>query len=412
MESPLLSCPADVLHLILEPLGQVDLAALCLTCADLAAIARPRLYSNIRLPWMRNGKSSAIVLLLSTIVQRPELADLIHTLHLSGNDIEPSPTYNNTPSPRLQVTDTDVQSMVQCIQALNVLYRDLWIEGLTTGNMDAVVALLLCQLSELRYLHLEETFSRKSRFVVYCVYPRLGIDIRDTTDARNTTDVLPFFYLPSIEDLTTSIDNPVVTLEWPAAHQPKPLILRSLDVSMLREGHLGDLLSLTSNLKRLEWNWYYRPDLKDRWVTDVINLDNIAEDLSRAGGLTEITIHASADMSQAETEFPPLTITGLGAFRRLDNLKRLQVPLPFLLGFQVGEQPGAMLSQVPPRSIEVLTMTNALYLQQEWEWSDDEATPHLKRFNLLLEIVDLTEWAQRSDGSSKTWAPRPELRSS
>ncbi|KAL2859376.1 hypothetical protein BJX68DRAFT_261816 [Aspergillus pseudodeflectus] len=123
-------------------------------------------------------------------------------------------------------------------------------------------------------------------------------------------------------------------------------------------------------------------------------------------------------MSRAEPELPPLTITGIGALRRLHNVKRLQVPLPFLLGFQAGE-PGTTLSKVLPRTIEVLTITDALYFQPEWKWSDDDlleaislwlgdwrkTTPHLRRFHLLLG-ADLTEWGPAKRQQLKDLGPK------
>jgi hypothetical protein len=47
MESPLFSCPADVLPLILKPLGQAELAAHCLTCAELAVFVRQRQFQYL-----------------------------------------------------------------------------------------------------------------------------------------------------------------------------------------------------------------------------------------------------------------------------------------------------------------------------------------------------------------------------
>jgi hypothetical protein len=138
----------------------------------------------------------------------------------------------------------------------------------------------------------------------------------------------------------------------------------------------------------------------------VIDLDKITEDLSRARALADLSIDASVDMSHAETEFLTLAITGLGAFRRLDNLRRRHVPLPFLLGFEAG-MPGETISQVLPESIEVPAVTDALYLQVEWNGrmttfcgiypfgcgTDARlGTARLKVFYLLLKFVDLTEW--------------------
>ncbi|KAL6230226.1 hypothetical protein BDW75DRAFT_76878 [Aspergillus navahoensis] len=150
--------------------------------------------------------------------------------------------------------------------------------GINLRQHGCLCALLLSQLPNLRSLCMQPNFTRKSHLVgmvirsalcdegrpfrtrfehlrkVYAVYPRLGIYIRRVTDARNTTDVLPFFYLPSIEYLTTSIDNPPTALDWPARHPPNALKLQSLDVSMIREGHLRELLLVTSRLQQLKWS--------------------------------------------------------------------------------------------------------------------------------------------------------------
>jgi hypothetical protein len=429
MASLLLNSPADILDMVLELLAQEDLLALCLTCKELRVFAEPLVYSHVQLIWANNKKTPLIVPLLRIIIRKPTLADLIQSVHLSGSDFELSPTYHNHPNPLLQVTDMDVNSLVQCVQGMNVPYSQLWIEGLTSGNMAAFVALLLSQLSNLRSLHIEPNFTRKSHLVgmvfqsalceevsplktrfehlrnVYTVYPRLGIDIREASDARNTPNVLPFFYLPSIEHLTTSIDNPVTTFTWPAPHPPTPLRLQSLELSMIREGHLGELLSVTSRLQRLRWFWYYRPDLEDQWVTDIIDLEKITAGLFIASSLTAVAIDASADKSRADPDFPPLTVKGIGSFRRLHNLKQLQVPLPFLLGFQP-DVANMKLAEILPRGIEILTITDDLYFQTDWEWSDIQLyevlalwlqdwksfTPHLKKAHLLLELADSMEW--------------------
>lgn len=60
---------------------------------------------------------------------------------------------------------------------------------------------------------------------------------------------------------------------------------------MVREGHLGQLLSSTRGLRNLKWSWGYRPDIPDDFVTNTIDLDQIATDLSHIQEtLTELTI--------------------------------------------------------------------------------------------------------------------------
>lgn len=175
MASPFLNSPTEILHMILEPLARADLSALCLACNRLRAIAEPLLYSNIQWTWTwtwtrtRTMKDKPptppIVPLLQSIMHRPELADFIQNVHLSGTDFEPSPSYHKHPNLLLQVTVADVERMVQCVQDTNVPYGNLWIDGLTSGNTDAFVALLLSELPNVRYLHIEPKFIRKSHLM-------------------------------------------------------------------------------------------------------------------------------------------------------------------------------------------------------------------------------------------------------
>ncbi|KAB8228860.1 uncharacterized protein BDW43DRAFT_315499 [Aspergillus alliaceus] len=191
--------------------------------------------------------------------------------------------------------------------------------------MDAFVTLLLSQLPRLRRLYLGQNFFRECPLMgmmlrsalceetqdshlpsfthlqdVSAVPPGLGLKFRRYTNVRNTADVLPLFYLPSVEQIWAFVDTPV-TFIWPGRYPPDPSRFASLDVTMLREGHLGQMLSVTRGLRKLQWDWYYRPDLEDRFVTDIIDLDQIAADLSHVQEtLADLTITAGTDFSQAD----------------------------------------------------------------------------------------------------------------
>ncbi|KAK7415738.1 hypothetical protein QQX98_005651 [Neonectria punicea] len=428
MASPLLSIPTEILRLVLASLSSSTLHKLCLVNTDLRSLAEPFLYGNIQWTWTES-QTPPIIFLLRSILRRPELAAFTQNLTLNGATFEHNKHQFRRESPWLSVAEEDLDELVECIERIDVPYADLWMQDMRAGFMDAFVALLLSQLPRLGSLHLGKNFTRESRLVgmmlrsalcdesngdrlpsyeylkdVSIAHFSLGIDIRRYTDLRNTVDVLPLFYLPSVERITASIDNPV-TFAWPVARPPSLSKLTSMNLTMIREGNLGQVLSAASGLQKLRWGWYYRKDLKDRFVTDAIDLDRIAADLSHVRNtLAELTISAASDMARAEPEFPPLRVTGrFNAFRSLTALKRLEVPLPFLLGFSPSMK---LLSDVLPPNIEFLTITDDLYLQEEWEWRDVHlwqvlrswlqdwrtSTPHLRGFRLFLKIMDYEEW--------------------
>ncbi|KAK7430495.1 hypothetical protein QQZ08_003014 [Neonectria magnoliae] len=431
MASPLLSSPTDILRLILASLSSSTLHKLCLVHTDLRSLAERFLYASIHWTWTES-QTPPIILLLRSILRRPELAAFIQNLTLNGATFERNQHHSRRESPKLLVAEEDLDGLVRCIERIDVPYGDLWIQEMRAGSMNAFVALLLSQLPDLRSLHLGKNFTRETLLVgmmlrsALCDKPTnhclpsyehlkdvsiahftLGIDIGRYTHFRNIADVLPLFYLPSVERITASVDNPV-TFAWPAAHPPSLSKLTSMNLAMIREGNLGQVLSAASGLQKLRWDWCYREDLRDRFVTDAIDLDRIATDLSHVRNtLAELTISAASDMVRAEPEFPPLRITGqFNAFRNLTALKRLEVPLPFLLGFSPSRPDMKLLSDVLPPNIEFLTITDDLYLQQEWEWRDVHllqvlrswlqdwrtSTPHLRGFRLLLKIMDYEEW--------------------
>lgn len=303
MASPILSTPPEILRMVFASLSPSDLCAVCLTHRDLRSLAEPLLYTHIQWTWT-SSQSPPIAQFLRSIVHRPELASFVHVVILSGDSFDRSLRDYRQKSPKLPVTEVVLDGLVKCIERIHIPYAEQWIQELRAGTMDAFITLLLSQLPSLRCLYLGKNFARESRFMgmmlrsalceesedshlpsfthlqdVSAVYPGLGLYIRDYTDVRNTADVLPLFYLPSVQRIRILVDNPT-TFMWPGKYPPNPSRLASLDLTMLREGHLGQVLSVTRGLRKLQWDWYYRPDLQDHFVTDIIDLDQIAADLS------------------------------------------------------------------------------------------------------------------------------------
>ncbi|RHZ62282.1 uncharacterized protein CDV56_103761 [Aspergillus thermomutatus] len=359
-------------------------------------IAEPFLYAHIQWTWT-SSQNPPIAQFLRSIVHRPELAGFVHVVILNGDSFDHCQhgyRQKRPKSPKLPVTEVVLDELVRCIERIHIPYAEQWIQELRAGTMDAFITLLLSQLPNLRCLYLGKNFARESRFMgmmlrsalcdesqdshlpsfthlqdVSAVYPDFDRYIPDYTDVRNTADILPLFYLPSVERIRTLVDNPT-TFMWPGKYPPNPSRLASLDLTMLREGHLGQVLSVTQGLRKLQWDWYYCPELEDHFVTDTIDLDQIAADLSHVQEtLTDLTITAGSDALPGDLERPELTFSGsFKTFSGLHRLKKLEVPIPFLLGFSPRAPNVVCLEEALPKNIEWLTVTDDLCYQQEWEW--------------------------------------------
>lgn len=230
----------------------------------------------------------------------------------------------------------------------------------------------LCKGSESRDSHIS-SFANLQDVSAQCPYP--DFNIRRYTDFRNTADVLSSIYLPSIERLSLSIDNPTY-FTWTGKGPPNPSKLTSLDLTIVREGHLGQLLSVTRGLRKLKWVWSYRPDIADNFVTDTIDLDQIAKDLSHIQEtLTDLTIEAGSCGWPGDLYRPPLRFNGSFNLSALPMLERIKIPLPFVLGFSPSTSNTVHLGEALPKNLEWLTITDDLRFQKEWEWDLD--TTHL-----------------------------------
>ena len=163
-----------------------------------------------------------------------------------------------------------------------------------------------------------------------------------------------------------------------------PSTLTSLNLEYIREGHLSQILSATTGLKTLHWDWYYREDLANQFVTPIIDLDNIVESMSHVRDtLTDLVIKAGCDTTQGP-EPGPLTIKGsMRAIVNFNMLKRFEVPVPFLLGFS--QAAAGPLEHVIPRNVEFLTITDDLRLHDLrgiallLRHTDDEWGPVMRR---------------------------------
>ncbi|PYI33764.1 hypothetical protein BP00DRAFT_485163 [Aspergillus indologenus CBS 114.80] len=439
-----LRCPAEILNLVFDLLSTAELRALGLVNKDLCALVEPYVYSKIDWTWRENHAPPPITPLLRTIISKPQLAARITSFRFQS-----LPAYRKKwvmfAAQIIPVPVAELAKFIAFVQRTGVPYSDVWTQGLSKGAPDAILALLLAQLSNLRYLSLDYIFCRQSRIIQMLLRSAicepamyrlpdfkhlLDVSFHSHNDSGapytvlrsrgqsplGQSLVLPFFYLPNIQRISAAIEN-TDTFAWPAACLPDPSQLTSIYLADIREANLGSLLSVTRNLQSLRWTWYYDVGVHDAIVVPIINLDGIAAALSHVRNtLKDLTIFAEAPIGGNDQFYPAVKTEGsLRALVEFDKLKRLQIPLAFLVGF--AQDTTKRLQDVLPRNIEYLSITDELGLQNDdgmvetwpiYEWQDFALlillrtwledwrtyTPHLRGISLVYEEIDTNvgEW--------------------
>jgi hypothetical protein len=357
---------------------------------------------------------------LRTILHRPDLAAHVRTLGLHGDDfVIYGPFGDNLP--KFPIDALDLNQAVEAITTTRVPYARRWVDELRNGNMDAFVALLLSRLHGLRRLVIGPNFAKQTEFLGMLLYSALwlrvdhgfptfqhlrdvkydlDVDFMRENGGRNTASVLPFFYLPEVQRLWISLDNPV-TFYWPTHTAPNLSTITSLTLETIREEHLSQLLSVTPRLKTLCWQFYYCEDHQHASCTSLIDLDKIGTALVHVRNtLKELAISAIHDIGTGY-EFPNLEIKGsLEALVDFAQLERLEITLQFLVA-SFTPATGIDLKDVVPRNIHSLIITDDLQGdcdQNEWKdadlyniialWLQDPRVPkpNLRTISLLFNL--------------------------
>ncbi|KAL4987883.1 hypothetical protein BDW68DRAFT_187612 [Aspergillus falconensis] len=352
------SCPADILYLIFKLLSPLEHQALCLHAY----------YSDLEPP-------QPITQLLRTLISKPQLAAHIRRLHLDGKAWAVHATRFKLP--KIHIPEDQLAEPVAFIRRTGVPYRDWWSRD-----------------TPLKFLHLGRAFTRQSALTGMMLrsaicesgtyklgnfqhLQELSFLRRESRDearnrkVKNTADLLPFFYLPNLQHLKT------------------------LNLTNIREGCLGEILAVTKNLETLHWKWYYDSGVEDDFITQ------------------------TPAAAVGDQFFPGLEATGsLRALVNFGRIKTLQIPLAFLVGF--AQDRTKRLQDVIPRNVEFLTITDDLalqnsdYLEEEWplwEWKDYAILGQLEswlrewtRWTLRLSrITLLLSWI---DTDTNQWPPR------
>ncbi|ETS84996.1 hypothetical protein PFICI_03021 [Pestalotiopsis fici W106-1] len=282
---------------------------------------------------------------LQSISRRPELADFVQEAALTR--------YPEIWRPEYDKDYATLRSII--LEKTEIPYQLSWVTESQSGSLDASVALILAQARNIKRLEIPEALLMTNSLTgmviksdlfgsahqlttkpnVLCRLSNLEVRCwkfhRQYREPSNQLDPLFWFYLPSIQSISVFIDNPT-TFSWPGAFPPTPSNLTTLELDILREGHLGRVLSVTKNLRRLAWTWSFDPDTAGPFMTNTIDLTQIASDLSHVQHtLTCLEIKGANMPRQSTYRHSPLHLKGslepLASFCKLEDLR---VPFAFL----------------------------------------------------------------------------------
>ncbi|RSL44969.1 hypothetical protein CEP54_014477 [Fusarium duplospermum] len=401
----ILKSPREVQLAILELLPLSDLIALSTTSKDARHKVEPLIYSDIRIIRELHGRPP-IMLLLRTILDRPELGSYVRRLDLGGEEfgVPPSRSFRpRPPVPQMVPLPTERLSQVARNYSSSLELINSWIHEAESGSSDALAAFLIGLLPNLAWLYSSYDWTVEIKYVGLVFRsavrgisgdsfpPRLptyeslrrvelklpsGFDESEYMDIGyidpvNTLDALTLFYLPNIEHISVCIDNPI-EFSWPLPTPPNST-LSSLELGRLREIRLEPLLSTLANLRKLRYDWFYCHPVDRQVSGPIVRLDTMAAALATLSDtLTELEITAETPCALSwGDDFPPtFTLQGsLSQISQLRKLRRLHLPWVFVMGMPASPN-GRIDLNIPP-DVEDLAFTADLFEADANDWEDD-----------------------------------------
>lgn len=428
-----LDFPQEIQLQIAEYLPQTLLGRLSVTCRSLNSLAEPLLYSTIQFLWAQeyHPPIRQALCLIRTLLKRPELCNYVRSLEFVGDlyvDRNDPPWSHDWPEPpHVPVPPLDILATViertgveqtNAISWINkVVYCDArayldvpedrqlsMLSKVQEKWADGTMALLLCLLPNLSRFSVDRNWTEETRTLEavfgLSLYSTIGdrsfpnlqslqdLSVASTIenflpnlDPENTAEALSKFYLSNIQRLSVSIDNPL-QFAWPGSLPPYPAFLTSLGIYRLRECYLASILSVTTNLKSLRYDWHYRPDIDEHVSIDTVMLDTMAEAFLEVSDTLEeshITAWVSAAFSQGMYDDPDITFQkSLAQMSGMKRLKTLHVPWSFLIGWDILPTI-KQIGHTFPATLEHLTLTRDLMGVRELENPDKAMVSALER---------------------------------
>lgn len=418
----LLDLPTELLDMVLAPCSLSTVSKLSRTNMSLHALLSPRVYSSIDWFWADDMDPPPIHLLLRTLLRNPSRAHHIKFLRLRGGSIPSDDVcfdwwrgywhdWDLWRAPSISFgscfSTTDIEQVRRLVYGVYRPSQSTWISQLQQGNVDVLVALLLCRLDSLERLDLGFSYLHRSRFVPailrqgtvdcskICLFPKLqsaNIALDAPINAPSCwgdIDLLrPFFFLPSIHTVVTTAPEPVI-FAW-MGKTPSTLSLKNLVLlnSLVLENTLKDLLSVTPALEHLTYGHWRYADLNYpsrananqlrcwRLNNALVNIQNTLQSLVVK---VAFQYYEGVGFPDDSNFHGPIGVAGrLTVLKGMQKLTHLEIPWVVLFGWHA-EVPVSWTNSLPD-SLQDICLRNDLRRLIGYEWTDEMTSTLVAEF--------------------------------
>lgn len=276
--------PTEILLLVCAYLPLADKATVSRVRKRLQHIVEPVLYADVHQKWIYPDFNIPPKLLLLKFINSPAIASCVERLQTGGER-----NYRLGEYPRESwLSDPEFEIISACARtAANTGDEEQWVRNVAGGHRDLYQALVLSQLPNITHLTIGyqrdlqfQYVSKMFRRVLCSDKPmdglsgfhhlkRVNIYVDMTFHdfgrlvGRNyeLSDLLPFFYLPSIQDLRIVMPQDDERFSWPTTEPcSKSLTSLSLRRTNANVASLGRILAVTPHLKCLDYDFIYATD--------------------------------------------------------------------------------------------------------------------------------------------------------
>lgn len=366
--------------MILGYCDRSSLHSLSLVSKAIVPVANQFLYREVHWIWSWS-KSPPLGLLLRTILNRPELALLIKYARFGIDEwYQDDHSFGYTEEylediPPIQLDAESKAKAKDLLQRMEIPDLPKWNEALEEGSIDALVALLVAQLLSLETLQMAESMVHNSIFMgmmlKHIIKPRSGKfeqlrRVKFSTNQLpyeaaylNTSidQVVPLFYLPSLQELEVTVNEPSFSLEKPPS-TPSPLRTLRFFQCDFTPKDLGRFLAMTPSVKELHCG--FLRDIRIFGEGDRVDFKDLLSALAHtAHTLEALKIEINWHEKNCTNWAVPLRKFGsgcLGSLQRFSSLRRLEIPIALLMGPAPWDK--KRLLEILPRSLRLLILTD------------------------------------------------------
>jgi hypothetical protein len=379
----------ELLLYITGNLEKEDVINLSTTCKYLHSVLEPEIYQTISWTWHHSKKTDSrpIHALLRNLLHTPKRASWVKNVSFQEIGYGRKPLLGSK-----QLSDEEIRSIQRLLENAEVADTEEWMSDVRDGSVDAVLALILMQLHNLKSLTID-LFLRHDDDLAYTTpdRSRIGQALRHAMSAPASASiarltsleqlewpsanfpgpmcflrpmdmfyVLPLFGLPALKRFSVKID------QRPSGSAPQSLkpdmtpLAKHLTILRLRfssvsftalEGMLSSAPSLTvldiecsRDMTSLEAG--------DSWAFDGEALRNALDRCS--GTLKSIRIVCAIDDPLLDVEMSEFFVSPLGSLSQLHSLSTAEMCLPLLLG--TSDPTAQALWDAVPASLESMVI--------------------------------------------------------